>query len=329
MDEKPNQAAPLSDPPLDPDAPPNLRLGLRDRPEVKALLAELSEGLKPGEDPLFYEMPDSPPDDPDACAPNEARVYVGPTTPPMAHHKTLELDRVKVAASVRAPKEGASPWSARGVRSSIDPEALPSAMRPEVPDAGREDAGREDAPPMSRPTVVSPRRGASGASGKRSAAIGAAVAAAVLAVLALVGLRGPRGVELAAPTESVTATVPSVTAPSVTAPSVIAPSVTAPSVTAPSASAAPSVTAVPSASTAPSATAVPSVTAPPGAATATTSHAKAAASPDDPYTDAAAQPSPVVTAQPSAVPNAQPSAAPSTSSGPPHVVLPGGDNLKL
>src|SRR4051812_17592954 len=85
---------------VDPKAPPNLRLGLRDKPEVKALLAELSRDLKPGEDPLFYELPQAPPDDPSACAPNEARVYVGPTAPPMAHHKTLEMDRVKVAPQV-------------------------------------------------------------------------------------------------------------------------------------------------------------------------------------------------------------------------------------
>jgi hypothetical protein len=89
------------DPPRERDRkpPPNLRLGLKEKPSVKALLVKLGEDLEPGADPLFYEMPDAP-DDPSACAPNEARVYAGPTAPPTAHHKTLEMDRVKVSPAV-------------------------------------------------------------------------------------------------------------------------------------------------------------------------------------------------------------------------------------
>lgn len=242
MDDEPKDAVPVSEPPLDPKAPPNLRLGLRDRPEVKALLAELSQGLKAGEDPLFYELPDSPPDDPEACAPNEARVYVGPTKPPLAHHKTLELDRVKIAAAVRAPKE-------------------------------------EDAPPMSRPTVVSTRRGAVGAGGKRSAAIGAAVAAAALVVLAVAALRGPSGGERAAATASVSATVPSVVVPSGTG--------------------VPSPRAVPSAAPSPSPAASAAPTAKPGAPPSPSVKRPNGArnDGDDPYGDAAS-PSPPKTAAP-------------------------------
>ena len=56
-----------------PEEPPHLHgRNLRDDPEVQALLRELSAGLKPGEDPLFYELPQAPPDDPEACAPNAA-----------------------------------------------------------------------------------------------------------------------------------------------------------------------------------------------------------------------------------------------------------------
>lgn len=276
MDDEPKEAVPVSEPPLDPKAPPNLRLGLRDRPEVKALLAELSQGLKDGEDPLFYELPDSPPDDLEACAPNEARVYVGPTKPPLAHHKTLELDRVKIAAAVRAPKEEASPWSAQAARTPIDKAALPSAMGPEAAEAAH-----EDAPPMSRPTVVSTRRGAVGAGGKRSAAIGAAVAAAVLVVLAVAALRGPSGGEPAAATASVSATAPRVVAPSVTA----MPSPRAVPSTAPSPSPSSAASAAPTAK--PGAPPSPSVKRPNGARN----------DGDDPYGDAA-PPSPPKTAAP-------------------------------
>src|SRR5262249_4963763 len=105
--------------------PPNLRLGLKDKPEVKALLDELSKDLKPGEDPLFYELPDAP-DDPSACAPNEARVYVGPTALPVTRHPTLEMDRVRVSPAVD-PRRAAT-------------ELVTVRPRAAAPDPGREDA---------------------------------------------------------------------------------------------------------------------------------------------------------------------------------------------
>jgi hypothetical protein len=44
-------------------------------------------------------VPEEPADEAEACGPEEARIYIGPTEPPRAHHKTLELARVKVRAS--------------------------------------------------------------------------------------------------------------------------------------------------------------------------------------------------------------------------------------
>lgn len=139
MSDKPHEP---STPPeeLDPEAPPNLRLGLREKPAVQAALAKLGAG--PGEDPLGQEVPEEPADEAEACGPEEARIYIGPTEPPRAHHKTLELARVKVRAS-----------------------ALP---------AGSEERSRE--------TVVSPRRAGRGGRGwgaLAGAAVGMVVIGAV------------------------------------------------------------------------------------------------------------------------------------------------------
>jgi hypothetical protein len=240
MSDKPSDSRDSGEPPVDPKAPPNLRLGLRDKPEVKALLAELNRDLKPGEDPLFYELPEAPPDDPAACAPNEARAYVGPTAPPMAHHKTLEMDRVKVAPRVdprRAVTQrslakggGASPWAA--AETPVDKAELPSAMGPE--------AGREEAPPLSRPTNVGPK---SGAANKRTAMMGALALGAVAAAIGIAAaVGGPHGAESAS--ASATA-IPSTTATAaVSARAIPRATATAPSVQ-------PSPSAAPAASTAP------------------------------------------------------------------------------
>jgi hypothetical protein len=163
------------DSPRAPKAPPNLRLGLRDKPEVKALLEELGRDLKTGEDPLFYELPEEPPDDPSACAPNEARVYVGPTALPMARHKTLEMDSVKV-------------------KPEVDPRrAVTQRVQVRRPAATGPDTGREDAPPMSGPASTEPK---SVAGRKRTAVAGALVVAAVVAAFWLLkAMGGPKGKE--------------------------------------------------------------------------------------------------------------------------------------
>src|SRR5262245_50435577 len=95
---------PRDGPPDRPDRPepPNLHSDLAERPEVKALLAELTKDLKPGEDPLFYKLPEEPedPPDPDAKGPDAAQVYVAPTTTkPAPKHKTLDMQKVRVAAA--------------------------------------------------------------------------------------------------------------------------------------------------------------------------------------------------------------------------------------
>jgi hypothetical protein len=297
MSQKPTRPTSPSEPPLDPDAPPNLGLGLRDQPDVKALLAELSEGLKEGEDPLFYKMAEAPEEDSGEYAPNEARVYVGPTTLRPAHHKTLELDRVKVDPEVdprRAKTLVPSVWAGRAASTPIDKAALPSALGPEG-----------DAPPMSRPASTREGAGAgAGAGGKRGpAAIGVLVVAAVVAVLGVVAMRGPRGGDggsrgaasaSAGPAEAGTgsARVPSATALATAAPRASG-SAGAGAMVTPSATAA-----------APRATVAPSPTAAPSAA----GHARTA-EPKDPYEDAVPS-----AASPAAVSSA--TAAPSVTVAP-------------
>jgi hypothetical protein len=89
-----NRASPM------PEEPPGLYSDLAERPEVKALLAEIQKKLKPGEDPLYYALPEEPPD-PATRLPDEARVYMAPT--PLSapvEHKTLEMQKVRIGAAV-------------------------------------------------------------------------------------------------------------------------------------------------------------------------------------------------------------------------------------
>ena len=256
----------MSDDPLrnrDRKPPPNLRLGLKDKPEVKALLAELSKDLKPGEDPLFYEMPDTA-DDPSACAPNEARVYAGPVAPPMAHHKTLEMDRVKVSPDV-------------------DPRrrvTLPGASPRAVGEVVREDT-HGDAPPMSGPASGGPKRVGARSARKRTAAV-VVLGVVAAALVVVVATRGPKAVEQEKAAAS--ATVPNAMA----VPS--ASEMTVPSARAPSA--------VPSPST--GASVAPAVV--PSVPLKRLPARPRGSSEEDPYADAAVAPLPAVTVAPSAAP---------------------------
>jgi hypothetical protein len=264
--------------PLPEEAPHRRARKLRDDPEVKELLAELSQGLKPGEDPLFYELPQEP-DDPEACAPNEARVYVGPTAPPKAHHETLELARVKVAPSVdprRAPTQRIQ------VKRAVDP--------------------REDAPPMSGPASPGPQS----AAGKKKPALVLALGAVAVAVVVVAALQAPGTPER--PATSATAGTVSSAAPSVTAaptPTEIPATTATPAATA---TPAPTVSVVPSSMRpgAPpgrrqkeedpydaAAVPIPTVTSAPSAApTVTPAVAPAPVAPKAPATSATARPTP-------------------------------------
>lgn len=95
--------------------PPNLRTGLAQRPDVKALLDEMSKDLGSSEGPFFYEMTEAR--DPNPLLPDEARDYVPPVEvkDPKAH-STLEMAKVAVskrgnpryAETVRSAKPSAS-----------------------------------------------------------------------------------------------------------------------------------------------------------------------------------------------------------------------------
>src|SRR5262245_59186644 len=88
---------------------PGPELSLSDRPEVKALLAELSKGLKEGDDPLYYDWTDA-----DAPAPaKEAQVYVAGVELKPMQQQTMDLERVRVgqdpsrrAVTTRIPSRG-------------------------------------------------------------------------------------------------------------------------------------------------------------------------------------------------------------------------------
>jgi hypothetical protein len=106
--------------------PPGLYSNLAERPDVKALLAEIQKKLKPGEDPLYYALPEEPPD-PATRLPDEARVYVAPTSlSAPVKHKTLDMQKVRVSA-------GGNPRAAvtqQMMERDVDADAV-ALMRPE------------------------------------------------------------------------------------------------------------------------------------------------------------------------------------------------------
>ena len=92
--------------------PPGLETNIADRPEVKALLMEISKGLKEGEDPLYYDWTDQ---DQDAPTPeSEAQVYVAGVALKPMRQKTMDLEKVRVtqhdpsrrAITARLPNRG-------------------------------------------------------------------------------------------------------------------------------------------------------------------------------------------------------------------------------
>ncbi len=76
-------------------------------------MQELSEGLAPGEDPLFYKVAEpqeaateatEATEEPESEPPSDARKeYHGPSKPRRSHHLTIEVDKVKIAESARDP----------------------------------------------------------------------------------------------------------------------------------------------------------------------------------------------------------------------------------
>ncbi|MEO5729519.1 MAG: hypothetical protein ABI134_34790 [Byssovorax sp.] len=81
--------------------PPNLRSDLADRSDVKALLAELQDGLKEGEDPLFYKLRRAAPD-PACVGADAARIYVAPREVPGVARPVVETAKVSVRSGVEA-----------------------------------------------------------------------------------------------------------------------------------------------------------------------------------------------------------------------------------
>lgn len=81
--------------------PPNLRSDLADRSDVKALLAELQDGLKEGEDPLFYKLRRAAPD-PACVGADAARIYVAPREVPGVARPVVETAKVRVRSGVEA-----------------------------------------------------------------------------------------------------------------------------------------------------------------------------------------------------------------------------------
>ncbi len=117
--------------------PPNLYLENDPlaRPEVKALLSEL--GVQPGEDPLYAALPEEAPD-PDACAPDEAQVYMGPKTVPPAlrQHKTVDMFKVRVAPEVD-PRRAVTQRVQVPAPVAVDQASPSSPAGPESKRAGR------------------------------------------------------------------------------------------------------------------------------------------------------------------------------------------------
>ncbi|MEO7330720.1 MAG: hypothetical protein ABI193_19245 [Minicystis sp.] len=117
--------------------PPNLYLESDPlaRPDVKELLSEL--GVQPGEDPLYAALPEEAPD-PDACAPDEAHVYMGPKTVPPAvrQHKTVDMLKVRVAPRVD-PRRAVTQRVAVPAPVAVDQASPSLSAGPESRRAGR------------------------------------------------------------------------------------------------------------------------------------------------------------------------------------------------
>jgi len=100
--------------PTSPAAQPASTVEPSDRPEVKQLMQELSEGLAPGEDPLFYKVEEA--QEPESEPPSDARKeHHGPVKPRRGRHITIEVDKVKIADSARDPSRIRNTMKAKGV----------------------------------------------------------------------------------------------------------------------------------------------------------------------------------------------------------------------
>ncbi|MBI4702149.1 MAG: hypothetical protein HY744_13535 [Deltaproteobacteria bacterium] len=83
-----------------------------ERPEVQRLMKELSAGLAPGEDPLFYQVPAASPapapGEPggaeDLRPPDVRQEHHRDVAPVKAHHVTVENAKVKIAERARNPE---------------------------------------------------------------------------------------------------------------------------------------------------------------------------------------------------------------------------------
>lgn len=95
--------------------PPNLRSDLADRSDVKELLAELQDGLKEGEDPLFYKLRRAAPD-PACVGAGAARMYVAPREVPGVARPVVETAKVSVRSGVEAQRAVMGPGAVRRAR---------------------------------------------------------------------------------------------------------------------------------------------------------------------------------------------------------------------
>jgi hypothetical protein len=95
--------------------PPNLRSDLADRSDVKVLLAELQDGLKEGEDPLFYKLRRAAPD-PACVGADAARIYVAPREVPGVARPVVETAKVSVRSGVEGRRAVTEPGAVRRVR---------------------------------------------------------------------------------------------------------------------------------------------------------------------------------------------------------------------
>ena len=108
--------------------PPGLETNIADRPEVKALLMEISKGLKEGEDPLYYDWTDQ---DQDAPTPeSEAQVYVAGVALKPMRQKTMDLEKVRVAQHDPSRRAITARLPNRG---SADTPPLPAQDRVALP----------------------------------------------------------------------------------------------------------------------------------------------------------------------------------------------------
>ena len=82
---------------------------------MKALLAELQQGLKEGEDPLYYALPRAAPD-PACVGADAARVYVAPREVPGVVRPVVETVKVSVTRGVDPRRAAGEQEGARRVR---------------------------------------------------------------------------------------------------------------------------------------------------------------------------------------------------------------------